>query len=593
MADVQPINQAGILAGGQALVPNYLDQEINRSLGRAQVDQTKVQTDVFRQKLASVALENARQQQYGNDVKLALESGDPRALSQLVAKYPEQKDALKATYDQLDVLEQRSQLQQAAGIWSALNAGNTDVAIKQLEKRITADRTAGEDTADDEEQLALLKSGDPKAINSVKGRLGLFMASVVPEKFAGVVEQLGTGNGEYTLSPGQQRRDGDNNIIAAAPFAPRPVTVGAGDTVIEYQPGGGDQSSGGGGLTVDTVLPVIMQQESGGNYTAKNPETGALGAYQVMPATAQGIAKQLGIPWKPELMANDTPAGRSYQDRIGRAAVKEAIDASGGDPATMAAYYHGGSDQSKWGPRTQQYASEVAGRLGGRGGPRIIAQGQPKQTGHLMTPREIAAVPGLDPGKPYWMDADGKPSAIAGSDKGSLKPWPASALSARSSQTAALTNIDGAIKLLDPKNQSKEAKIARKAIGFGTGWLGDQFTQMNDPEGTDARARIGQIGGLIIKDTSGAAVSLAEDARLAKWVPLVTDSPTVALSKLKNLQREILQRNQAMDETYSEDQGFRPFQSSTQAVSVRSIQEANALPPGTIYRAPDGKLRRR
>ena len=592
MAGVEPINQASILAGGQALVPNFLDQEINRSLGRAQVDQTKVQTDLVRQKLASVALENARAKQYDNDVRLALESGDPMALSQLVAKYPEQKDALKASYEQMDGLKQRSELRQAAGIWSALNAGNTDAAVRQLEQRISADREAGEDTADDEEQLAMLKSGDAKAINSVKGRLGLFMASVVPEKFAAVVEQLGEGGGEFTLGPGAKRFDRSGNVIAAAPFAPRPVTVGEGDTIVEYAPG----ASGGGALTVETVLPAIVQQESGGNYTAKNPETGALGAYQVMPATGEALAQRIGLPWNPALMTSNSAAGRSYQDRIGQAAVQEAIDNSGGDPATMAAYYHGGSDRSKWGPRTQQYAQEVTARLTGGGGSRIIAQGAPKapkQQTRILSPQEVAAIPNLDPNITYQQSPEGTITPVGGQRQGQLKPWPASALAARSSQGAALTNIEGALNLLDPKNKSAEARRARKAIGFGTGLLGDQFTQWNDPQGTDARARIGQIGGLIIKDTSGAAVSLSEDQRLAKWVPLVTDNPTVAYSKLQNLKRELNQRNAAMDETYSEDQGFRPFKSTADVVKVRSIQEANALAPGTLYIAPDGKTRRR
>lgn len=137
--------------------------------------------------------------------------------------------------------------------------------------------------------------------------------------------------------------------------------------IVPVAKGGGLASGGGGGgpLSVDSVLPHIVAQESGGNYAARNASTGALGAYQVMPATGKALAARLGLPWRPELMTSATPEGRAYQDAVGGAAVKEAVDASGGDPATMAAYYHGGSDRSKWGPKTRQYAAEVTARLGG------------------------------------------------------------------------------------------------------------------------------------------------------------------------------------------------------------------------------------
>ncbi|HKY81890.1 MAG TPA: transglycosylase SLT domain-containing protein [Sphingobium sp.] len=190
-------------------------------------------------------------------------------------------------------------------------------------------------------------------------------------------------NEQYTLAPGSARYDAQGNLIRQQAFAPQLRSVGAGDTLVEIQPGGGGPASTGAGgpLSVDSVLPHIVAQESGGNYAARNNSTGALGAYQVMPATAETLAGRLGLPWRPELMASDTPEGRTYQDAVGRAAVQEAVNASGGDPRAMAMYYHGGSDQSKWGPKTRQYADEVTARLmgGADGGSRVVAQGGPKQ----------------------------------------------------------------------------------------------------------------------------------------------------------------------------------------------------------------------
>lgn len=231
------------------------------------------------------------------------------------------------------------------------------------------------------------------------------------------------------------------------------------------------------------------------------------------------------------------------------------------------------------------------------------AKAQPKR----MTAQEVAAE-GLDPSIVYYRNADGVPTAVSGQTKpnAQLKPWPQTALKSYSENRASIQNIDNALSLLDPKNNSPEAKAARGATGFGTGALGDYFTNnISDPKGTSFRALIGQIGGIIIKDISGAAVSATEDARLAKWVPKVTDSPQTIRDKLNNLKREINQRNSAMEDTFTEDQGYRPRTGGARApvgaapaapsaasaapVRVRTVQQAMALPPGTVFITPDGR----
>lgn len=123
--------------------------------------------------------------------------------------------------------------------------------------------------------------------------------------------------------------------------------------------------SGVAAPSLDAFRAAIVQQESRGNYGAKNPSTGALGAYQVMPETGRVLAGRLGLPWRPDLMTSNSAEGRQYQDAVGSAAVKEAYDYGGGDMSKAAMYYHGGSNQKIWGPKTRQYAMEVGQRLGG------------------------------------------------------------------------------------------------------------------------------------------------------------------------------------------------------------------------------------
>ena len=165
----------------------------------------------------------------------------------------------------------------------------------------------------------------------------------------------------------------------------------------------------------------------------------------------------------------------------------------------------------------------------------------------------------------YRWTANGTLEAIPGGpgDKqgrqANLKPAPAGALTSYQENTASLRQVQNALQLLDPKNNSPAARRARGAIGPGTGALGETFTQWNSPEGNEFRAMIGRIGGIIIKDTSGAAVSASEDTRLARWVPLPTDTPEAARAKLRNLANAINGTQQAFDDIYNEENGYRPL----------------------------------
>ncbi len=90
-----------------------------------------------------------------------------------------------------------------------------------------------------------------------------------------------------------------------------------------------------------------------------------MGIGQVMPETGAALAKRIGLPWNPAMMAGTSPAAKRYQDAITDAAVREAWNAGGQgkDPKTSAMYYHGGSNRKIWGPKTRRYGDEVLGRM--------------------------------------------------------------------------------------------------------------------------------------------------------------------------------------------------------------------------------------
>lgn len=118
----------------------------------------------------------------------------------------------------------------------------------------------------------------------------------------------------------------------------------------------------------DAVWAAMKHREWGGQGPAPDSPQGAIGSTQMLPATAESMARKLGVAWRPDLMRGNTPNALAYQDKLGRAYFDEGVAKYGGDLAKGAAYYHGGPDEGIWGPKTQAYAQAVTGRLqGGQG----------------------------------------------------------------------------------------------------------------------------------------------------------------------------------------------------------------------------------
>ena len=112
------------------------------------------------------------------------------------------------------------------------------------------------------------------------------------------------------------------------------------------------------------LVDALIQQESGGNGLAVS-SAGAIGSTQMLPATAQEMARNLGLPWRPDLLKSNSPEGLQYQRALGEAYLREGLQKTGNVRDALH-YYHGGPDRSQWGPKTRAYASAVLSRLGGR-----------------------------------------------------------------------------------------------------------------------------------------------------------------------------------------------------------------------------------
>jgi len=105
---VEPLNYAALLGTDNFVSP--LDRELQRTLTQTQNQQAQVQTQALQQRMQAEQAAQERQKAYETSLQGVLASGDQRELSRLLARFPENKDALKASWDQMDALEQRSNL---------------------------------------------------------------------------------------------------------------------------------------------------------------------------------------------------------------------------------------------------------------------------------------------------------------------------------------------------------------------------------------------------------------------------------------------------------------------------------------------------
>lgn len=107
------------------------------------------------------------------------------------------------------------------------------------------------------------------------------------------------------------------------------------------------------------------------------------------------------------------------------------------------------------------------------------------------------------------------------------------------SNRAQLALIDDAAKEL---NAHPDAVGGKRALGDVVPFLGgvsDYINQRADTGGVAARGQLANLSSMVIKDRSGAAVTVSEFPRLAPFVPRVGDTPSTIRTKLTKLRQGI------------------------------------------------------
>lgn len=558
------------------------------------------QLQVFNAQAQAAQAKATRDQQFQTDWASYIADPKPNTLLNLQGKYPDKAEAISGIWKAKDAAAKTADQGYMGSVYSALQNKRTDLALQLMRQRRDADAAAGLDTADDDAQIAAISDGkDPSAVNTVKGMFLAHLAAIDPDKFASTYGAVTKPEELKNVGPGSSLVDPvTGKVTFQAPFTPQYRNVGQGDTLVEV--GGGGQASGGAGSGQRTQFGWTPRQRNGGDNSDAAVDSKLAGM-----SSALGIDTDAPFPPGTSNMQvfkaltlseggagtladrNNNP-GNLTDAKTGKLRVfptKEAGIAAGA--AQVARNRNRGQNSI----RTMVEGLPAGGTAAqGGGGATVVATGATKPGYRMLTPDENQAQ-GLDPNVKYQVAPDGQITALGGQSKAQLKPIPTGAVKEIIENRKSVRQIDTAMS---------ELNNYQGAVGPGTGFFGNWFSQLHDPKGNAARAAIANIGSLIIHDRSGSAVTVSETPRLQPFIPQVSDPAAVVKTKLGQLRSALAEMNSDYESQYSEDQGFKPFKGASVAgastsapVTVRSIQQAQALAPGTVYRAPDGKLRRR
>ncbi|WP_343518090.1 transglycosylase SLT domain-containing protein [Sphingomonas sp.] len=571
--------------------------------------QAGAQTALLNAQATEAQRQAEQQKAYDAAVAQYLAKPDAAGLSALAARFPKQAEALKQAWAVKEAAQKTADLRVLGSAHAALRAGRADLAIKQLTARRDAEKARGIDTSGLDDQIAALQSGDKAAIRAVEGGLlAEISAGSDPEKFGATYENVGgeVQNG-FTLSPGSRRFDADGKLIATAPFAPRPVSVGEGETVIEYDPnsGGGDPPSGdaGDGDIVSRMLPITLQSESGNRDYAANGQpltssAGAVGRMQVMPGTNRDPG--FGVrPAQDDSMEERARVGRDYLSamvqRYGNPAQAWAAYNAGPGRVDQAIQEGGQNWLQRLPQETQAYVRKNMSQLqgGGQSGPRVIAQGAPKRREQYRSlTRDEKVAQGLNPDVAYQVAPNGQITAIGGQDN-RTKPG-------RPLPDSIIKRTEGYVDIRETLRNAVGAFQDDYAGNTLTGGLENTMQGLlgtGTPGQRDWWANFQSIDNQIRNDLFGSALTATEK----KAYQDTTVSPRMDPAQVrKNLTRRLRiieavleRRRKTLKANKFDSEAVDALIGEEAPVQVRSVQEAQRLAPGTVYLAPDGKLRRR
>lgn len=231
------------------------------------------------------------------------------------------------------------------------------------------------DSADRNNNMAAQSASDMQlAVNMFNGAVSTF-ANAIDEKQA-----WAAWAGEVGAASGMSAPKG--TIGNQSPQASSGGPSGAGSAVYRATASSSSQydndiaeASRKTGIPID-VLKNVIRVESQGNQNARSGK-GAIGLMQVMPENGRRMGLDLTDP--------------KQNIEAGSKVLAGFLKIAGGDMRKALTMYHGGTDESNWGPLTRAYASKVLGEVGGSGYTGQAGGGQRRDDLRLQAVRENLA----------------------------------------------------------------------------------------------------------------------------------------------------------------------------------------------------------
>jgi hypothetical protein len=223
----------------------------------------------------------------------------------LTLVHPEAATAIKSAYDSLDEEAQRADLRDITSVHNLIDAGQPDKASEILQNRIAAAKRAGQPTTALETLNGLITS-NPKQAQIMAG---MTLATIGgADKMASTLRTTGQEARDQASFPlDQAGKIADINLKNAQAGAAANETDVNPATGAYYNkkapPPAAALTSNNGAL--DNIVNQLIQSESGGNATAKNPNSSATGAGQFLAGTWAPLIAKL----HPDLVA-----GKSQQE---------------------------------------------------------------------------------------------------------------------------------------------------------------------------------------------------------------------------------------------------------------------------------------
>lgn len=124
---------------------------------------------------------------YAQDLQATFDNPTPQSFAALSAKYPQQREAFKQSWDILSKEQKDAEFLAGAQAFNAINSGNIDVAKSLLDQRIVAMENSGQNPAN-MQAIRTALDGQP---NAVRNQLGVILSAVDPDRWV-KLSQAGT-----------------------------------------------------------------------------------------------------------------------------------------------------------------------------------------------------------------------------------------------------------------------------------------------------------------------------------------------------------------------------------------------------------------